>query len=59
VNITFLRATQAEDYLIAEAKEINLEKTTALYEIVVTEKHSQALVAKSQALVYRKRKSVF
>lgn len=57
VTISFLYATQAGDHLIAEAREINLGNSTALYEITVTEKNSQQLVAQSQALVYRKRES--
>lgn len=57
VNISFLRATQAGDHLIAEAREINLGNTTALYEITVTEKNSQQRIAQSQAMVYRKRES--
>ena len=57
VNISFLRATQAGDHLVAEAREVNLGGATALYDIIVTEKKSQQLVAKSQAMVYRKRES--
>ena len=57
VNISFLRATQAGDHLVAEAKEVNLGGATALYDIIVTEEKSQQLVAKSQAMVYRKRES--
>ena len=57
VNISFLRPTQAGDHLIAEAKEISLGGATALYDILVTEKNSQQLVAKSQGLVYRKREN--
>ena len=57
VNTSFLRATQAGDHLIAEAKEVNLGGATALYDIIVTEKKSRQLVAKSQAMVYRKRES--
>ena len=55
VNTTFLRATGVGDHLIAEAQEVNLGGATALYDIVVTEKNSHQLVAKSQAIVYRKR----
>jgi acyl-CoA thioesterase len=45
------------DHLVAEAKEVHLGGATALYDIVVTDKNSQQLVAKSQATVYRKRDS--
>ena len=57
VNMSFLRATGVGDHLIAEAQEVNLGRATALYDIVVTEKNSHQLVAKSQAIVYRKRES--
>lgn len=55
VNISFLSATKAGDHLVAECREVNLGGATALYTIVVTEKESGRLVAKSQAMVYRKR----
>jgi acyl-CoA thioesterase len=58
VSVSFLRATNAGDHLVAEATEVSMGGATALYEIVVTEKTSQALVARSQALVYRKRESL-
>ncbi len=57
VNVSFLRATQVGDHLVAEAREVNLGGATALYDIVVIEKKSNQLVAKSQAIVYRKRES--
>jgi acyl-CoA thioesterase len=58
VSTTFLRATKAGDHLVAEAKEVSMGGATALYEIVVTEKQTSAFVAKSQALVYRKREAL-
>jgi acyl-CoA thioesterase len=57
VAISFLRPTGAGDQLVAEAKEVQLGGATALYDIVVTERISQKLIAKSQATVYRKRES--
>jgi acyl-CoA thioesterase len=57
VATSFLRATGVGDHLVAEAKEVHLGGATALYDIVVTEKPSGQLVAKSQATVYRKRDS--
>ena len=57
VATSFLRATGVGDHLVAEAKEVHLGGATALYDIVVTEKNSQQLVANSQATVYRKRDS--
>jgi acyl-CoA thioesterase len=57
VSISFLRATKAGDHLVAEAREVNMGGATALYDIVVTETEGGQLVAKSQAMVYRKRDS--
>jgi len=57
VTISFLRPTGAGDQLVAEAREVQRGGATALYDIVVTERASQQLVAKSQATVYRKRES--
>ena len=57
VNMSFVRPTGVGDHLIAEAQEVNLGGATALYDIVVTEKNSHQLVAKSQGIVYRKRES--
>ena len=55
VNISFLKATRAGDQLIAEAREQHVGGRTALYEITVTERGTGQLVARSQAMVYRKR----
>lgn len=55
VSISFLRATKAGDRLIAEAREQHLGGPTALYEITVTDQPSGQVVARSQAMVYRKR----
>ena len=55
VSISFLKATKAGDQLVAEAREQHLGGRTALYEITVTERQTGQLVAKSQAMVYRKR----
>jgi acyl-CoA thioesterase len=57
VATSFIRATGVGDHLVAEATEVHLGGATALYDIVITEKNSQQLVAKSQATVYRKRAS--
>ena len=58
MSINFLRATQVGDHLVAEAREVHLGGATALYEITVTEKNRDQLIAKSQAMVYRKRESI-
>lgn len=55
MSVSFLKATQAGVQLIAEAREQHLDGPIALYEITVTERESGQLVAKSQAMVYRKR----
>ena len=57
VAISFLRPTGVGDQLVAEAREVQLGGATALYDIVVTERISQKLIAKSLATVYRKRES--
>lgn len=57
VAISFLRPANIDDQLVAEAKEVQAGKTTALYDIVVTDRNSQKLIAKSQATVYRTRES--
>ncbi len=55
VSISFLRATRPGAHLVAEAREQHMGGRTALYEIVVTERPGDELVARSQAMVYRKR----
>lgn len=55
VATSFLRVTGVGDHLVAEAKEVHRGGATALYDIVITEKKTEQLVAKSQATVYRKR----
>ena len=57
VNIAFIRATQAGAHLVAEAKEVSLSNSTALYDIIVIESNSNQLVAKIQASAYRKRET--
>jgi len=57
VTTSFLRITGVGDHLVADAREVHLGGATALYDIVITEKNSGQLVAKSQATVYRKRDS--
>jgi acyl-CoA thioesterase len=55
ITINFLEATRAGDHLVAEAREVKSGGATSLYDLVVTEKESGRLIAKSQALAYRKR----
>ncbi len=56
--VSFLRAGQAGDHLVAEAKEANLGNKTGLYEITVTETTRNELVAKIQATAYRKKEKI-
>ncbi|MFQ5576601.1 MAG: hotdog fold thioesterase [Anaerolineae bacterium] len=55
MSISYLKATQSGDHLIAEAKEQHLQGPIGLYTITVTERAGGSLVAKLQAMVYRKR----
>lgn len=55
VSISFLKATNVGDYLIAEAKEQQAKGPTALYDITVKAQQTGELIAKSQAMVYRKK----
>ena len=55
VTINFLKATKPGDCLVAEAKEKHAAGPTALYDIVIQDKRTGELVAKSQDLVYRKK----
>jgi len=54
MNITFFASTGEGDVLTAEAKEVFRSNRTATYQIDVT-KGEENLIAKCQALVYRKR----
>jgi acyl-CoA thioesterase len=53
--ISFLRATQAGDILIAEAKEQALNGPIGVFDITVIEQNSGELAAQIQAMIYRKR----
>jgi len=54
VNIYFLAAANPGARLIAEAKELNATRKTALYEVRVFEEADNRQVASAQALAYRK-----
>ena len=54
VNTYFLAAARPDTLLIAEAKEINATRKTALYDVQVFEDEGNRLLAKAQALAYRK-----
>ena len=55
MTISFLRATQAGDMLVAEAREQALNGPIGVYDIIVVEQNSGEHVAQIQAMIYRKR----
>jgi len=54
VNTYFLAAASPGARLIAEAKEVNATRKTALYDVRVFEEEGERLLATAQALAYRK-----
>jgi len=54
VSTCFLAAARPGTMLIAEAKEINATRKTALYEVRVSEAEGGRVLATAQALAYRK-----
>jgi len=54
VSTYFLAAASPGARLIAEAKEINATRKTALYDVRVVEEANDRLLATAQALAYRK-----
>ncbi len=54
VSINFLAAARPGARLIAEAREVNATRKTALYEVRVFEEADNRLLATAQALAYRK-----
>ena len=54
VNTYFVAAASPGKLLIAEAKEINATRKTALYDVRVFEEEGSRLLATAQALAYRK-----
>lgn len=54
VNTYFLAAAKPGACLIAEAKELNATRKTALYEVRVFEQVGERLLATAQAMAYRK-----
>lgn len=53
-NIYFISPVKKDEYLFAEAKELNLTKRTGLYEVKVFERETARLVAVFTGQVYRK-----
>jgi len=54
VNTYFLAAASPGANLIAEAKELNATRKTALYEVRVFEDEGGSVLATAQAMAYRK-----
>lgn len=54
VNTYFLAAARPGATLIAEAKELNATRKTALYELRVFEEEDDRVLASAQAMAYRK-----
>lgn len=58
MDIHYLNPSQAGDHLVAEAREVSRSAATALYDITVSERDSQKVIAKLQAMAYRKRETI-
>jgi acyl-CoA thioesterase len=54
VSICFLKPSYPGDHLVAEAKEDHSGRRTALYSILIFNKNTGKLIAKSQDQAYRK-----
>ena len=54
VSTYFLAAAKPGAFLIAEAKEVNATRKTALYEVRVFEREGGRVLATAQAMAYRK-----
>ena len=53
VNINFINVSNVGDHLVAEAKEQHAGGRTGIFDIIVTERRSGQLIAKSQNVLYR------
>lgn len=58
MDIHYLNPSQVGDHLVAEAKEINRGAATALYDISISEKNRNEVIAKIHARAYRKREMI-
>ena len=58
MDIHYLNPSKAGDHLVAEAKEVSKSAATALYDITVTVKDSKQVIAKLQAMAYRKKEMI-
>lgn len=58
MDIHYLNASKTGDHLVAEAREVSRSAATALYDITVTERTGQTVIAKLHAMAYRKRETI-
>ncbi len=58
MDIHYLHPSKVGDHLVAEAKEVSRSAATALYDITVSVKDSDQIIAKLQAMAYRKREMI-
>lgn len=58
MDIHYLNASQVGDHLVAEAREVSRSAATALYDITVSEQGRGQVIAKIQAMAYRKREMI-
>ena len=58
MDIHYLNPSKVGDHLVAEAKEVSKSAATALYDITVTVKDSNLVIAKLQAMAYRKKEMI-
>lgn len=58
MDIHYVNPSKVGDHLVAEAKEVSRSAATALYDITVIEKDSNQVIAKLQAMAYRKREMI-
>ena len=58
MDIHYLNPSKLGDQLVAEAKEVSRSAATALYDITVSVKDSNLVIAKLQAMAYRKKEMI-
>lgn len=58
MDIHYLNPSRLGDHLVAEAKEVSKSAATALYDITVRVKDSDQIIAKVNAMAYRKRETI-
>ena len=58
MDIHYLNPSRVGDHLVAEAKEVSKSAATALYDITVRVKDSDQIIAKVNAMAYRKKEMI-